>query len=88
MLTSYHERTQHLFHHLQPVINGPEKRHLIDYGEKNPRVNRFLDRKTMKHVEERKGVRHIVQCWQQQGHKVSLFVCFSFLLIFDRHLRT
>ena len=83
MLHSYHERTQHLFHHLQPTVTGTEKRHLFE-GE-NPRVNRFWDRKTEKVVEERKGVHHLVQCWAQQAHKVSLFLVF--LLCFDHSFR-
>lgn len=64
-----------MFHHLQPVITGPEKRHLFDQNEQNPRVNRFLDKKTGAIVEERKGVLHLVQCWPAQGHPdVSSFL--------------
>jgi hypothetical protein len=44
MLRSYHERTQHLFHHLQPIVTGKEKRHLFEDQLENPRVNRFWDR--------------------------------------------
>jgi hypothetical protein len=83
MLTSYHERTQHLFHHVQPVITGPEKRHLFCEDDENPRVNTFYDLGTQMNIEERKGVLHLVQCWHQQGHpNVSpFFSLLSFFLI-------
>lgn len=82
MLRSYHERTQHLFHHLQPTVTGREKRHIFEDQLENPRVNKFWDRKKREVVEERKGVHHLVQCWAQQGHKVSPFLsCPSFFSI-------
>ena len=82
MLTSYHERTQHLFHHAQPVVTGTEKRHLFDEESPNPRVNTFYDHASKMYLEERKGVLHLVQCWHQQGHpNVSPnFLFFPFLI--------
>lgn len=81
MLISYHERTQHLFHHYQPSVNGSEKRHLINMNEENPRINTFWDKKKKKRVEERKGVLHLVQCWHPQGNtKVSPFLLRPFFI--------
>ena len=82
----YLERTQHLCHHVQPRITGPEKRHLIDSQDPAPRVNQFIDKATGKMVEERKGVHHIVQCWTAQGkpnvsHLLFTFVLFPFFLM-------
>lgn len=69
MLTSYHERTQHLFHHAQPIVTKKERRHLFeDQDDQNPRINTFYDHASKMNVEERKGVLHLVQCWHQQGH--------------------
>jgi hypothetical protein len=69
-----------LFHHLQPIVTGKEKRHLFEDQLENPRVNKFWDRKKKEVVEERKGVHHLVQCWAQQAHKVSPFLCPSFFV--------
>jgi len=67
----------------QPTITGPEKRHLFESGLENPRVNRFYDRKTKEVVEERKGVRHIVQAWPQKAHKESPFLRSFFFLSYS-----
>ena len=75
-----------MFHHLQPVLNGPEKRHLFDEKEENPRINRFRDKKTGAMVEERKGILHFVQCWPAQGHpdvSNNLPLFYLFLTLFQ-----
>ena len=45
-LRSCHEQTQHLFHHVQPQISGPEKRHLFARKEPNLQIIQFKDRAT------------------------------------------
>ena len=70
---------QHLFHFFQPRIMGPEKRHLFDSEERNPRINEFRNLSTGEMIEERKGVHHIIQCWMAQGNpnvsRPFAFIC-------------
>jgi hypothetical protein len=69
MLTSYHEHTQWYFSNVQPVVNGPEKRH--DWPTEseiaNPRVHRYTLEGEGEEVEERVGVYHLVHSWIQQN---------------------
>ena len=80
MLESYHQHTQYLFSQVQPMVDGPEKRHEWTPEEDNPRIHRYKMAGTEESIEERKGVLHLVHAWSQRAQPEKVF--FPLLLLF------
>lgn len=82
MMVRYHQATQKLFSVIQPEVHQPEKRHAFEVGDTNPRTMAYLaeDEDSMRAVEERKGVLHLVQGWIQQAQPEKVPCCSSFCI--------